>query len=346
MNPYLELLYRHLADEGYEPTEGGDLSFSWLWANRRRIDILHFNWPQGLYRYQRRPALLQRQLSWLKLIIFATRLAAARALGYRIVWTIHQVYPHDTEERRLDRAAARVLASAAHVLLVHDEPTRRTSADALGRRAAKAAVVPHGSYVGVYPRGRARELVRAELGIDQSAFLFLCFGELRKHKETSLVLRAFDQVATRDVALLVAGHPKSADAENEIVRAAERDSRIKHVLRFIPDAQVRELFDAADAAVIARSDGGTSGALVLALSLDLPVVVADRPAYRELTRDGDAGWLFEPRDAGALSAALTAAAADRDEAALKGRAAGAIAAQLAWPSIAATTGRLLDATLR
>jgi hypothetical protein len=31
--------------------------------------------------------------------MFGLRLAAARGLGYRIVWTVHQVYPHETESR-------------------------------------------------------------------------------------------------------------------------------------------------------------------------------------------------------------------------------------------------------
>ena len=43
-----------------------------------------------------------------------------------------------------------------------------------------------------------------------------------------------------------------------------------------------------------RGNGGTSGSLVLALSLGTPVIAADTPTYREITGDGAAAWLFEP----------------------------------------------------
>jgi len=73
---------------------------------------------------------------------------------------------------------------------------------------------------------------------------------------------------------------------------------------------VAELFAAADAAVLPRADGGTSGALVLALSHGVPVVASDLPVYSELVSAAGAGWLFEPGDRAALSAALEDVAAE------------------------------------
>ena len=52
--------------------------------------------------------------------------------------------------------------------------------------------------------------------------------------------------------------------------AAAADERIKPLLEFIPDERVSELFAASDAAVCPRQDGGTSGALILALSMGVP----------------------------------------------------------------------------
>src|SRR5207302_523111 len=84
------------------------------------------------------------------------RLAAARVLGYRIVWTIHQVYPHERVGRRLERAGVRVLARASSALIAHDLTTQERARAELGGRAADVRIVPHGTYSGVYRAGRSR----------------------------------------------------------------------------------------------------------------------------------------------------------------------------------------------
>jgi beta-1,4-mannosyltransferase len=346
MNPYLLLLYEELERHGFQAVTDGELRLGWLWQSRGRIDLLHFNWPQGLYRHQRGPARLRRPLSWVKLALFGARLVAARALGYRIAWTVHQVYPHDTTNRLLDRAAGIILANACDVILAHDESTAKTARADLGRACRNIQIVPHGSYVGVYPLERTREAVREEHSIPAAAFAFLCFGELRRHKDVDLLLEGFAKASLPEAALIVAGSPTDADVARQLVEAAAADARVKPLLRFVPTEEVAELFAASDAAVVARSDGGTSGALVLALSLGLPVVVADRPAYRELIQGERAGWLFDPGNVDAVSLALERAAADAGAARAKGREAAAIAAGLRWPEIAARTAGLFEAALR
>ena len=113
------------------------------------------------------------------------------------------------------------------------------------------------------------------------------------------------------------------------------------LLGFVPERSVRELFEGCDAAVLGRSDGGTSGSLVLALSMGLPAVVPDRDAYRELVDGGRAGWLFEPGDAASLSSALSAAASRPDVAGLMGTAAYRRAERASWREAAALTAQVL-----
>jgi len=115
--------------------------------------------------------------------------------------------------------------------------------------------------------------------------------------------------------------------------------------RLVPDERVSELFATTDAVVQSRGDGGTSGSLILALSLGMPVVVADRPAYTALTGGEEAGWLFEPDDEPSLRTALERAAADRAAAQEKGAAARARASRLDWGPIAERTAALLRGDL-
>lgn len=341
-NPYQRLLYGELSSLGIEVIATARLEVGWLWRARGEVAILHFHWPQSYWRHGRGPVRLRGPLSYLKLALFAIRLLVARALGYRIVWTIHQVYPHEVTSRRLDRLGARVLARLSHARLAHDESTRRSAVAELGRAAADTAVVPHGSYIGVYPEGRPRSVVRDELGVPDEAVVFLCFGHVRAYKDVEFLLDAFRAAELPDAALVIAGSIGDDGAADYVQRAAADDARIRPLLTFVPDDRVAELFAAADAAVVARNDGGTSASIVLGLSLGVPVIAARRAAYEAALDDERAGWLFEPGDQASLSDALErAAAVDSPAREAKGRAGLSRAGELRWPAIARRTAALM-----
>lgn len=336
-NPYQRLLYTELARAGLELAPRSQLKVSWLWRNRRKVGLLHFHWPEAYYRYGsgRRNALL----SWPLLGLFSLRLAVARTLGYRIAWTIHQVYPHESASALLERTGSRVLAAASDVLIAHDAVTAGRARAALGERAAGVTVVPHGSYVGVYPAGRPREVVRADLGVAGDSFTFLCFGDLRAYKEIDLLLDAFADAALPNASLVLAGGAKT-ERMTQLAQGAETDSRVRTRLGFVPEARVAELFGACDVVVLPRGDGGTSGSLILALSLGLPVVVARTPSYVELAGGEEAGWLFTPGDRDSLRAALQAAADSPEEAQRRGANALRRTQRLAWPEIGDRTAAI------
>jgi beta-1,4-mannosyltransferase len=342
-NPYQRLLYGELARHGIEAEDAvSEFRLRWLWSHRHRVDLLHFHWPHGFWRPSGRRWVTGRVVDWAYVGVFTTRLVAARLLGFRIAWTIHQVYAHDRQPNRLDRAGARCLARASHLLLAHDAATARHAQEQLGRSAREVRVVPHGSYTGVYPPGRGRAEVRRELGIGADHFVFLHLGDMRAYKDLARLLAAFRDADLPDAILVVAGTPGDEESETAVREAAAADSRIVLRLAFVPDDAVSELYEAADAAVVARSDGGTSGSLILALSMGKAVVAADRPAYRALVGVDAAGWLFAPGDSASLSAALERArstqSADR---AAKCRAALARAEALDWTEIGRRTAELL-----
>lgn len=336
-NPYLDLLYGALAREGVPFEPDGRLTLGWLFRKRRCVRWLHIHWPQSLYRFSRGPRALRGTLSWLKVGLFASRLAVARALGYRLVWTIHQVLPHDGADR-LDLVAARLLARRADVLVAHDEDTAARATDVLDAR--KVVVVPHGSYAGVYPPGEGKEAARTELGAGAER-LALCFGELRGYKDVGVLLDAFSRVRAQGV-LVVAGYPKDKGVAGALAAAAERDHRIRFRPGFVRNERVADLFAAADLAVVPRGDGGTSGSLILALSFGLPAVAANRSTYRELLADGAAGWLFDPGDPASLANALeTAFSASDQELGRRADRAAAQAAALSWDESARRLAGLL-----
>jgi beta-1,4-mannosyltransferase len=338
-NPYQRLLYGELADFGFGVVDNAQFRLGWLWRARRSVGFLHFHWPQSYWRHETRVAALAPTANAAKRALFRIRLAVARRLGYQVVWTIHQVYPH--ERAAGDRAGALALARAADVLICHDAATRRHALEELGQSAERIAIVAHGSYVGIYPHGRGRDETRRAHGIDADAFVFLLFGDLRGYKGLALLLQAFAAAELTDATLIVAGSDPRGTAGATLTAAAASDRRIRPLLGFVADDDVDDLFAAADAAVVARSDGGTSGSMILALSLGRPLIAARSAVHAELTAGEDVGWTFEPNDVESLARALEAAAsAGIDERTSKSEGARRCAEHLCWPEIGERTARL------
>lgn len=341
-NPYIRLWYGHLEELGFETVHDGRLDLDWLRESRRRVGFLHFHWNMHwYYEYHDLRRWRPREDPWRGVLSFVSSLAAARALGYRIVWTIHELYPHETTSHERDRAATRALASLSTLLLAHDRATVERTQREFGRAAARVEIVPHGSYIGFYPRGDSRAAVRARLGIDSDAFVFLSFGRIRHYKRLELLVEAFRDLARADAVLLVAGYPQADDVAERIRRAALVDSRIRLLAQEIPEGEIAGLYAASDAAVLPRDDGWTSGSLILALSEGVPVIASSTAAYDELLDRGAAGWLFEPGSAGSLRRALELAASDPAGAREKGLAALRRAEQLSWSEATARAAELM-----
>jgi glycosyltransferase involved in cell wall biosynthesis len=227
------------------------------------------------------------------------------------------------------------------VLLANDRETADRARAELGRAAEGIEVVPHPSYLGAYLPGRPRRQVRAELGIADDAFVFMVFGLVASYKRIDDVLAAFRAADLDDAVLIVAGPSHDELSATAIRTAAEVDRRIKPLLEYIPAERVAELFGAVDAAIAPRQDGGTSGALVLALSMGVPVVAADVRTYTDVTDGETASFLYTPWDQASMARALRAAAADPADARARGEAGRALVSDATWERLAARVASLL-----
>lgn len=347
-NPYAELLYGALADHGIPRAPFPGLTIGALWRSRRTIAILHFHWrPELSYA----PSLVELRMreprrrvqATAELCRFALCLLFARLLGYRIVWTVHEVPP--ARHSRIDRAGQALLVRASSVILAHDRAVADRLSEERGRP-LPIEIVKHGTFKGVYAVNRSREDVRAELRIPATAIVFLCFGQMRSDKEIPFLLDAFAAADLPDAYLVIAGAPNHEPSRRRVQAAASRDGRIRAILERVPPERVGELFAMADAFVLARNQVWTSGSLILSLSFGLPVVAARLSPVIELLGDDETGWLFTPGDLTSLTRMLRRAALDRPEAARKRRMARIRGEELpGWSEVARRTAWVLGPDL-
>jgi beta-1,4-mannosyltransferase len=269
---YIELLHAAVAERGIRHVRAARLGPRLARESRDRPDVVHLHWIEYLVRGPGSgPRALAR--SGARTARLAAGLRLLRRHGVGIVWTVHNLQPHESSYPRLEAAAVRATAQSAHRLIVHSNHARKRVAEAYGQD-AKLTVIPHGNFIGSYPPPRhSREEVRAMLGLSRDAFAFLIFGQVRRYKRIPEAIAAFRALPSNDVALVVAGSAWDTGEREAVQHAAAGDPRIRLRLGFVPNEDIRELHLAVDAAVLAYHELFSSGALLLALSLGVPAVV-------------------------------------------------------------------------
>lgn len=295
-NPYQALLYKELEKMGVATVRKETVGLRDVGRlSAEGIDLVHLHWIEYLAGVNR-PSMLRGLASASR---FVAILAALRARGMRVVWTVHNLAPHESFRPRWDSFLFGLVARASAGLIVHTRFARDQVRERWGPR--PVAVAPHGNFRDAYPIGGVnRETARTALGLPRDAFVFLCFGQVRGYKRLGDAIAAFRSLPEPHLRLVLAGKPVSEALASELSRAAEGDARILLRLGQIPDAEVSALHLAADAAVIPYAQVFSSGALLLALSFALPAVVPIAGSATEVA-PGDA---TEPFREGSLAAAM------------------------------------------
>jgi glycosyltransferase involved in cell wall biosynthesis len=185
------------------------------------------------------------------------------------------------------------------------------------------------------PTGRTRESTRAALEV-ASRPLVLTVSAKRPHKNLMRLLGAVARLpAERRPVLVMPGYPTPYEDELR-GRAAELgiDANVR-ILGWISDAELEDLYDAADAFVFPSLHEGFGMPVLEAMARGLPVATSGRTSLAEVA--GDAALLFVPEDEASIAAAIERLLGD-EQLARRLRAAGPEqAARFSWDRTAELT---------
>jgi glycosyltransferase involved in cell wall biosynthesis len=285
-NPYITMLTEQLEKCGDQITYFSSK------ALLKRHDVVHVHWPEYLVRWR---SLSLTVFDIVKVIVL---LRFARMRGSALVWTGHNLEPHEMARPRLWALYCRLFVSQVD-LLISTGPgaTELLKARYSGLARVPVRVVAHGHYRGVYPAaGRARaqaQALRDRLGLDEKRPVLLAFGQIRSYKNVPAIVRAW-QARPADAQLLVAGKPSTRALDAEIRRAAAGSTDVHLLFGFVADDEVSAILSLADvvlAPYLCRS-ALNSGAAILALSLGRPAVLTDTPAARDVRRLVGPQWIY------------------------------------------------------
>ncbi|MFT5367980.1 MAG: beta-1,4-mannosyltransferase [Candidatus Latescibacterota bacterium] len=300
-NPYGPLLALAMATLDVH-LELGDYAFekAYLEHKRETHDVLHFNWIRHFYLAEDLETAVARLNKFVENVNYAKR------LGYRIVWTMHNFYPHERRFPELDHLAQLSMCRLADHVVTHCGYAADLAREYF-YRTEDLHVIPHGNYIDAYSNEISRADARKELGIADDAFVYLFTGNVRPYKGIDRLIETFGEVANEKSVLLLMMHTGMFPAYlEEIETEIKGDDRILgFTSSFFDQSEFQVYLNAADVAVLPFVDVLTSGSAILALSFGKPVILPNIGCLPELI-DDSMGRLFDPKDENGLQEAMVA----------------------------------------
>ncbi|MCA9242001.1 MAG: hypothetical protein KDA37_17440, partial [Planctomycetales bacterium] len=206
-------------------------------------------------------------------------------------WTAHNLTPHGV---RSDRpwAPYRELLRLTDGMLYLSRTSQEMFERLYPEAAAKpATVVPHGLYRGCYPAGCERRLARERLGLPAGALVASTIGAIESYKGVPALVQASVELGEENLWLLVAGKPAGPEVEREVMTAAAGCERVSLHLAYLADEDLQTYFAASDFCVLPYLQTLNSGAAVLALSFDTPVLCPAAGSLEELAQMAGQQWV-------------------------------------------------------
>ena len=284
-NPYQSLLYEAIRNKiGISSTGFRDKKLftkKFLSDMRNTCGILHLHWLDPFMDFR----------DDLVFYRFVDTVLYARELGYRIIWTVHNLVTHGNADEEKEIGYYEYFVQYVDVVLVHSNIAKDMVVALYKVEPNKVFVVPHGNYVSVYDNSVSRATAREILAIPEDEFVFLYFGMIRAYKGVEKLAEMFSILQKRHdkIKLLIVGKPRDTSIVNNIKSLGNEN--IVLVDRFIDDQEIQTYFNASDIVVLPFDRILTSGSTLLALSFHKPVIVPGKGVLPELI-DNKVGYLF------------------------------------------------------
>jgi glycosyltransferase involved in cell wall biosynthesis len=215
--------------------------------------------------------------------------------GGTLIWTIHNILPHDFPYIKQEIELRNIICAAAQTLHIHSQKSLPEIQQYLNIPLEKVKIIPHGNYIGVYPNHIDKVEARHRFGFSEEQTVFLFLGQIRKYKGIEDLIFAFDEVQQNfpNTHLLIAGKPVESIKIEEVDISDEAKIKITLIQEYIPEDELQWFLNAADIMVLPYKKILTSGSLLNALSFSCPVIAPRVGMTEEVIKDGYNGFLYE-----------------------------------------------------
>ncbi|MBL6825634.1 MAG: hypothetical protein O3C06_08200 [Bacteroidetes bacterium] len=280
---YLYLLYSDLLEQSPAPYSLKSINalkhllLPFLALRHRGKVALHYHWLE----FQDLKSLLAFPYKFLWFSLFS-------ALGTPIIWTVHNLEPHDRKWLGPHRWLHRSMAKRAQRLHIHSEALLERTSNYLDipLDSTKWCVVPHPSFpADIKDRSTAIDELnrRYSCTIPEDATILLLFGNISAYKGilefVELFIEAVEAGISRDtIHVIIAGPVKKGQEtyHQQITTAiTQLPQYFSHLPHFFPEEEYPFLLSASDYCLFNYQNIHSSGGLMMALSYSRKVIAPD-----------------------------------------------------------------------
>lgn len=267
-NPYITQLLSSIRDHGIN-------TFFWSWKKALfgAPSAVHVHWPETLYTGR------TRWRSYAKSLMFLALLAKCKVLKIPVIWTVHNLTPHESVTRTQRMVDGLFRRTVSDVILLNDSPV---IVSGLAKGVARHTIL-HGDYKDWFGHYEKK---------DSRPGWFCCVGMLRPYKGIEQLIDAFTNTPGADLRLIIAGQPNTSNYGETLRKKASLDSRIVLIFRFLDDEEIVGVITQSQAVILPYKTMYNSGVSLLALSLDRPVILPESESSLALAEEVGSGWVL------------------------------------------------------
>jgi glycosyltransferase involved in cell wall biosynthesis len=255
-----------------------------------------------------RPAILHVQ--WISFIAETSlglwSLKLAKAMGVKIVYTVHNVLPHDTGLTY--KSIFKRTYQFMDALICHTSRAKNELITEFGISDKKIWVIPHGPMFNDRVNTSSTD-ARKLLSYREDQVVILCFGVIRPYKGIEFLLDALKIVIgkNKNTLLVIAGNGEAAylDKIRKYISELNLNENVRQDFKYIPNNELPIYFQAADILVYPYKNVTQSGALLTGMAYGKPIVASSVGGLKETLLNGKIGLLVEYGNAKDLADALT-----------------------------------------
>ena len=232
-----------------------------------KVDVVWLNWYENFSGRNRAYYLYHAVRRWLKLLIF-------KCCGTKIIYTVHNRQPHETQYSALNRLFYKCVFSLVDNIVILSDLTRDVIKEIGGKKfSGKIIKIPHPTYL--CPKKKYQD--------NPEGFTVLFFGLLRPYKNIEMLLSVAP--SHPEINFVIAGAALDLNYADSLKKAASGLNNVHLILRRLTDEEINKLMD--EASVLALpydlKSSLNSGAAMFALSKGLNVVIPNIGTILELS---------------------------------------------------------------
>ncbi len=223
----------------------------------------------------------------------------SKLLGHKVVYTAHDVVPHD-DDTSLNRFIFKLIYRSQNYIVVHTNYIRDRIINEFHINPGKIRVIKHGIYKLEKEPEVNPEKYKKMLGISEDEYVLLFFGIITGYKGLDLLADSLDMLKEETkmpVRLIVAGRvQKGFEEEMEYLKKERLTEGVDFYLRFIEEEEVNQLFGATDLTVLPYREASQSGVMFMSYTHGVPVVAPELGGFPDDIVEGENGFLFKTND--------------------------------------------------